>query len=304
VAAQAAPFQYISDTGNGAGIAAALAAASAGPGGWVHIRRGLYDLGAAGAPALPLAVPGLRVTGDGCSTIIRMSTLDRRIFVLTNVPATAEGRVAELADFAVDFTTAVDGASGVTAIDAGAAIRARIENVEIIKSTAAAENPFESLTTIFLGGVGARFLNTSGINIDGNANLGVVGFRMTGTLAAISACIMAGTNVCYRFEGTLGSIATSGASGGAIFATATGMEVAAADVSIVGCQILSVEDGIVSLAGLGGATIQGNNLGGGMGGDGIRIEAGATNNIVLGNRLNGNSFSDFGTLTERAHNTP
>lgn len=65
VAYSAAGFDYIPDTGNGAGIAAALALAAVDPG-LVGVRRGTYDLNAAGAPAGPFSVPsGTLVVGMG-----------------------------------------------------------------------------------------------------------------------------------------------------------------------------------------------------------------------------------------------
>jgi len=53
------------DTGNGAGVAAALAAAAGTPGD-VWIRPGVYNFGAVGAPAMPLTVPSsVRLVGAG-----------------------------------------------------------------------------------------------------------------------------------------------------------------------------------------------------------------------------------------------
>lgn len=66
----AAGFTYFADTGNGAGIAAALAAAALVPGD-VWIRPGSYNLGLAGAPAAGFIVPsGVRVSGSGQGTVI------------------------------------------------------------------------------------------------------------------------------------------------------------------------------------------------------------------------------------------
>lgn len=65
VAYSVAGFDYIPDLGNGAGIAAALALAVADPG-VVGVRRGSYDLNAAGAPVVPFSVPaGTIVQGMG-----------------------------------------------------------------------------------------------------------------------------------------------------------------------------------------------------------------------------------------------
>lgn len=58
-------FRYIPDTGNGAGIATALAAAAASAGD-VWIRPGEYNFTLLGSPPLPLTIPaGVRVQGAG-----------------------------------------------------------------------------------------------------------------------------------------------------------------------------------------------------------------------------------------------
>lgn len=77
-------FDYYPDTGNGAGIAAALAAANV-SGGDVFIRPGLYNLGLAGAPAAGLVVPpGTVVTGSGTGTTLIVGPLNgfQTIFTL------------------------------------------------------------------------------------------------------------------------------------------------------------------------------------------------------------------------------
>lgn len=303
VLATAAPFQYIADIGDGAGIAAAFAAAAAaGAGAWVHIRRGTYDLGLGGSPALPLAIAGFRVTGDGASTGITMSTADRRVFALTSVPP-GTGVAAELADLSIVWKSALAGASGVTLIDASASARALVRNVTVIKPGAPVENALETLTSIFLGGAANRFLNCRGVNIDGNNNTPVVCFRMSGLDGAVQNCQVAGTNVGARLANERCKVIGSDFDGSGIFATATGVQVDAGSCVVEGNSLTSLVDGIVSRTG-GGATIMGNVLGAGFGTNGIRVDAGATDNIVVGNRLNGNSFLDAGTGTESGHNTP
>jgi hypothetical protein len=65
-------FQYIPDTGNGAGIAAAVAAMGFGVAGDVHIRPGTYDWDVAGSPAAPISVPsGVTIHGAGNLTQLR-----------------------------------------------------------------------------------------------------------------------------------------------------------------------------------------------------------------------------------------
>jgi len=77
--AQAAPFQYIADPGDGSGIAAALVALAAEPG-WIHIRRGDYDL-SSGAVADFQVPSGVTITGDGRGTTILGRTAgNQRIF--------------------------------------------------------------------------------------------------------------------------------------------------------------------------------------------------------------------------------
>lgn len=82
-AAQAAPFQYIPDPGDGSGIAAALAAAAASPG-LIEVRAGTYDFNA-GAVTGPLLIPaGTTLHGAGLSTLIkaRSDGGDQGVFTL------------------------------------------------------------------------------------------------------------------------------------------------------------------------------------------------------------------------------
>jgi len=73
-AAQAAPFQYIGDPGDGTGIAAALAALPVG-GGTVGVRPGTYT-----APAAPLTVPaGAKMFGGGVNTVLVAGGTSRQL---------------------------------------------------------------------------------------------------------------------------------------------------------------------------------------------------------------------------------
>lgn len=300
--AQAAPFEYIPDPGNGSGIATAFATlAAAGTGGWIHIRRGIYDFGALGAPALPLTIAGFRVAGDGCGTLLRMSTLDRRLFLMTTVPAVT-GRGPELYDVGVDWTTAALGAVGTEVIDASGSFRAVLSNVEVIKSAGPVLNADESVTSIFRGGILTRFLNCRAQNVDGEAGLGVVAFRLAGPTGECQGCSVTGANVAYRAEATVQGIVGCTSNGAALAASHTGYQIDADNVRVGDCQASSGVDGIVAQA-AGGLICMSNNITG-MLGDGVRIEAGATDCIVVGNRLNGNSFVDAGTGTEAGHNAP
>src|SRR5512135_1790879 len=81
--AQAAPFQYIPDPGDGTGIAAACAAAAITPGD-IWIRPGTYDFNL-GAQAGPIAIPpNTRVYGAGrTTTLVRgRSTGNQGVFTL------------------------------------------------------------------------------------------------------------------------------------------------------------------------------------------------------------------------------
>ncbi len=284
---------YVPDTGNGAGIAQALAEAAV-LGGSVHIRRGLYDLGAVGAPALPLAIAGFRVTGDGDSTIIRMSTLDRRLFVMTTGgPIGVNGAGPELADIGIDWTVAAPGAVGTEMIDAfgGAVVsrRATIENVEVIKNLGGGPagpilNPNESLTSLFRTGIAGRIFDSKCINIDGTAGLTVVAFRLVGNVSRIDQCAVNGTNVGYRVESGRALVQGCSSGGGVITASHTGIELAGAGARVLGNDIIG-DDGIVAKTG-GGSIITGNNILFAFA-DGIRVDLGATDSIVTSNRMNG-----------------
>lgn len=303
--AQAAPFQYIADPGDGTGVAAALAAAAAlGTGAWVHIRRGSYNLGLPGSPALPLSVDAVRVTGDGPSTFLLMSSDVRSVFVLTSVPAASPvGRPAGIEDLAIGWKAAAPGAAGTALVDCSACPRAVLDNVRVINTAAPVENADESLTSIFLGGLWTRFTRCLGINIDGNVNAGVVVFRMPTVGGSASACLSLGGNVGARLESFSSKISDMDISAGPLFATATGVEVDGLQCVVEGSVVASVTDGIVAESGA-GVVINGNVFGPGFGGDGIRVEAGATDCIVVANRLNGNAFVDAGAGTESGHNTP
>lgn len=142
-AAQAAPFEYIADPGDGTGIAAALAAAAGLPGSWVHIRRGTYALAAG---ALPLTIPDFtRVTGDGPATILAGRADDRRVFVLS-------GPGTELSHLQIAVDAADPGATGAAVVNALASINGRITNVII--SGGIDQDPNESLDAFIEAGGG------------------------------------------------------------------------------------------------------------------------------------------------------
>lgn len=80
--AQAAPFVYIPDPGDGTGIASALALASATPGD-VWIRPGTYNLTTRAAALAAMLVPAgvkVRCAGRGLVTIVGQTALDQGVF--------------------------------------------------------------------------------------------------------------------------------------------------------------------------------------------------------------------------------
>lgn len=131
VAYSAGGFMYIPDPGDGTGIATALAAAASEPGS-VLVRRGTYTLGAR------LTVPaGIRVIGEGASTIIRSGSADHCAFAI--------GAAAQLADLAIAHpgTAAAAGAALIESAAGSATIRALLQN--LMMTSAMSGIPFMSL---------------------------------------------------------------------------------------------------------------------------------------------------------------
>lgn len=298
---QPGAFGYIPDIGDGNGIRDALDAVAAGGGGQVHIRSGLYDFGLLSSPALPLLINGTRVTGDGCSTILRMSTTDRRLFVMeTGGPNGINGAAPELAHMGIDYTVAEPGAVGDVLIDAfGGAVtsrRATIENVEVIKNlgggaAAPTINDNESLTSIFRTGIAGRVFDCKCINVDGTSGLTVVAFRLSGNLSRVAQCAVNGANVGFGIESTRALVEGGSTGGGPITSSHIGIVAAAAGARILANDVIG-QDGIVLLTG-GGSIVVGNNIAF-VFGDGIRVDAGATGSVVTNNRLNGSQVVNNG----------
>lgn len=301
-ATQGAPFEYIGDEGDGAGIAAAFIAASA-IGGTVYIRRGVYDFGLVTSPALPLTVAGFNVTGSGNSTVLRLSTLDRRLFVLSTVPGPLN-RASFLADFVIDFTLAASGAIGTEMVDLSGSFRARVRNVEVIKDAlnpipvGPVLNPDESLTSIFRGGGASRFIEANLVNIDGTPGGTVVGFRLPNSNSTAEVCFSVGANVGFRVESTANVVQVLGcrATGGfGVFTVYNGMEIGGDAVRIEGCNLTSGVDGLV-VESTGYAIVEGNNFSF-FSGDGIRVDAGGGGSLVVANRMDGNALNILDTNT-------
>lgn len=296
-AANAAPFQYIGDPGDGSGIVTAFAAAAAAGQHWVHIRRGTYTLTA--AITVPLAIDGFRVTGDGCSTLIVVRTDDRRLFTLTTVGGVT-GRPPELANLGISLPTAAVGATGIDLIDASTAIRASIENVEILSVAGPIDDPNESLTTLFRVGLLNRISNIRGVNINGNSGA-VVLCRIVSLFTSVRDSFFGGSDIGVRVEAGagFGSILACTFNGAAI--VGTGIEVAADGVVVSANMLTSLTDGVVVLSG-GGAQVAANIFTSGIPGDPIRVELGSIDTIVTANRLSGGTIVNLEPTTEIAHN--
>jgi len=298
-----APFNYIPDTGNGAGIALAFTSAAAlvtaGFGARVHIRRGVYDFGAVGAPALPLTIAGFRVSGDGRGTQLRMSTLDRRLLLMTTVPAVV-GIAPELYDVGIDWTLAAAGAVGTECIDALGSFNTILSNVHVNKSVGPVLNPDESLTSIFRSGTISRFTNCRVQNADGVAANLVVAFRMAGPTCEANGCAITGANVGFRLESTVQGIIGCTVNGGVLFANHTSVEIDTTNCRVIGLQSSSSTDGIVAKTGA-EATITACNVTGTVG-DAIRVDLGAVDVVVVANRVNGGVLNILEGSTVSGHN--
>ena len=199
VAYNTAGFRYIPDTGNGAGIAAALLAANAGLGGVtgdVWIRPGTYNFGLAGSPSTPLTIPaGVRVQGAGFQqtggTILTAKSAagaDQRLFdidelaqlqdLLIDVPASAGGGfsnyVVKVQGFGVTIANVAIAASMTTVTPATLRYLLRVdvqnsgppvslENVFLINVTGAQDTPSDSsLLLVQRGQVSARYISATG----------------------------------------------------------------------------------------------------------------------------------------------
>lgn len=154
--AQTFPFRYIPDTGNGAGVAQALAEASApGQQGDVYLRPGIYDFGLPGSPTLPLAVPigtSLRGPGPGvpallggnpsAGALLRLSPAQRELL--------AVGSTAAVRQLGIEIPNAAPGAAGSFMVNAGiSGAPAFIDQVPVFVTADDPSN--ESLTAIFRG---------------------------------------------------------------------------------------------------------------------------------------------------------
>jgi hypothetical protein len=121
-------FQYIPDTGNGAGIEGALSAASFNNDGDVYIRRGTYDWNLAGSPASPIPIPAAAtVRGAGNLTDLRPRTT-----VLGPATIFTLGASSRLMDVRINCIGETEATTGVALIEvlAGITAPALIERVD------------------------------------------------------------------------------------------------------------------------------------------------------------------------------
>lgn len=160
-----AGFNYYPDTGNGAQLAAALAAAVAG--GTVYVRRGTYDLGAGGAPASPLTVlAGTIVQGEGSNTtIVRgKSTGNQGVFSLPNGDSS-------LRDMRVEVLLSDAASLGSDAVIYCASDYADLRNLYVAVSTDAAGQLKEGIRIDGTGGLG-RLVSLTNVTINAATTTG------------------------------------------------------------------------------------------------------------------------------------
>jgi hypothetical protein len=308
--AQAAPFQYVPDPGDGTGIALALGSLPAG-GGDVCVRPGTYDL--AGPP---LVVPSnSTLFGAGPSTLIRNLTGSRRIVTV--------GVGGEVRGVALVLGAAPQGSAGVEAVflSAGASgARFRESSINVL-----AASPDESLTALVRTGAGAVRCRVELVTLTGPASAIPSGVVLDGSDHAIEDLVLDGvaaTAVVF-VQGSLRCTAQAvrgnaevgfsvegdrHAMDGVIDVTDAGIGADLVDCSR--CRVELVSQGASPAAGSFGVRVQAgvrNTVSGSILQDhdtGISVLAGATRTIVLGNQLEAATapLLDAGSLTEAAHN--
>lgn len=172
------------DTGNGAGVAAALAAATASVTPTdVYVKSGIYDVSLAGAPALPMAIPeGLMLwgagegVGSGNGTIFRVSDTQRSLFVA--------GDDVTLQHIGIEVPAAAAGAVGTSVVFGG--LRLNAQHLQFL-FTGAGVNADESLTA-------ALRIQTQS-SLDDVVVVGLGYSTVAGTLACIAINGPPGNNV-------------------------------------------------------------------------------------------------------------
>jgi hypothetical protein len=306
-AAQAAPFQYIGDPGDGTGIAAALSALPAG-GGDVCVRPGAYTLSAA---VLPLVIPtNSTLFGAGGGTLLRNLSGTRRIFTV--------GMNGEVHGVNLFLGAAPQGSAGteVVSLATGAAFRESMitmsgpsldETLTAMVRTAVASARTRTEAITLLGVLAAQF----GVALDGSDH-GVEDLILDGEALA-GVAFAAGSSRCtaqavrgvagvgFRIEGERHAI------DGTIDVPAAGVGADLVDCNR--CRVELVSQAALPAAGSVGVRVVSGSRNVASGcileghGTGISIGALASRTIVVGNQLEAVvPLVDAGTLTEAAHN--
>ncbi len=323
-AAQAAPFQYIGDPGDGSGIATALAAA-AGTGGWVHIRRGTYTIS---PQLLPLSIAGCIVTGQLEGTTLVGDSVARSMITMT----LSGGFAPILRDMVLRPPLADVGAGGTRLIDATGAPRGELTNVRVFGPGAETDNANESLTSIFAMGSGLVLQSSRIVFGFFNTATPVYGVRLFGNGLTIDRCLFnraadvaVGVDATVLAPGQIVIGETLFLSSSLVTSRAVQLDFGSQH-AIVNNRFRGNAGGLVAdqvVVQTPGVSITGNAFvdPSGVGSDGIRLEdensvvsanvmdghdititAAAVDNIILGNQLQGGTLSNLGTGTEIAHN--
>ncbi len=315
---QAAPFEYIPDTGDGSGIAAAVAAANAAGGGDIWIRPGTYDLSTGGVTGFVITAPRVTIRGAGFETIIRGRADARSVFDFSaSFPAI-------LQDIAISMPQAAAGAAGLQVVHCG--FQGAFSNIQVTFDGPAVANPNESLTAVFRDTGTGRHRNLYSLVTPFTGTGQVAAFEMSGSFAFISQswatlgdAVLRVSNQGHRVEQFYALLF-----GGGVEATGQNHILDMSLQSFIddGTPIISVDASKnVSLRGMienFGAQAPGAGVEVGATAVGTSVQmmtfdavptcvdilAGADRTTVLGCQLDGGVVVDAGTSTEQAHNQP
>lgn len=315
--AQASPFEYIPDPGDGSGIALAVAAANLAGGGDIWIRPGLYDLGAGATVGFVVTASGVTIRGAGFGTVIR-GRADMRSLFDFSAPT-----MCMLRDLAITLPVAAAGASGLQVVHCGA--QNVVENIRLTADTPTVPNADESITAVFRDAGGGRHRNLYSLNTPFDGLGQVAAFDVSGANTMMSqlwstfgdlALRLVGSD--HRIDGLFSTVLTGGVS---IEGDRHSVDMSV-DSSVPTVPVVLVDAGAsVSLRG------KIRNLIGGGSGPAVQLGAtavrptaqmvsfsgfatcidiltGATNALALGCQFDGGVVADLGTLTELGHNQP
>lgn len=269
------------DIGNGAGVAAALAAATAlATPVDIFVKSGHYDLTAAGAPALPLSVPrGILFRGAGHDVL---STLRGTLFILGGTNRAlfvGAGSYTEMRDFGVRLPAADPGAVGDAIIDLDAGSSNVLTDITINFPGASGDSADESLI--------------AAVRLDGSSMATRVGVWAQGygtvarTLACFTggffytACTAVGLDIGYQRDGAR-SIFTGCR---AFSQTDTGFHLSNVNHRVVGCWIRNAGVRGVLLANGAGSSVVGTGIKGESSATGIEVADDHNDACIVGNVL-------------------